>query len=83
MNNICDKCKNVSYRLVNNKDTNGMWLCPKCLGYKHKPITYIEKVKSRVRMDDGTILDGARGRKVISERLQKQKEMQKKSGGEN
>jgi len=34
-----------------------------------------ERIKSRVRLKDGTVLDGSRGREVISERLEYQQKI--------
>lgn len=56
-------------------DVDEGWLCHQCrqpMGWTKK-----EKIKSRVRMPDGTILQGKQGQRVVSERLKAQEKTEK------
>lgn len=67
---ICAKCKKEASRLVLVDPAEG-WLCSDCR-FTAGSWTKREKIQSRVRMPDGTILQGHQGIKILNERQRNQ-----------
>jgi hypothetical protein len=69
----CDKC---------GKETNksslcdGKWLCPDCYPFLGN-WSHVEKIKSRVRMPDGKVIQGYEGQKIMTARLKTQEKARK------
>lgn len=76
----CSKCKKNVYRAFSYEDGDGKWHSGECEDcYPMSKVgswSKIDKIKSRVRMPDGTVLQGRSGQRIIDAR----RKAQSKSG---
>ena len=63
---ICSNCGKHVYRAFSYTDSNGNWKKSECeacypLGRINGSLSVTDKIKSRVRLPDGTVISGQRG----------------------
>jgi len=67
---ICSKCGEQVYRAFSYTDSDGKWRSGECegcypLGKLNGSWSKTDKIKSRVRMPDGTVISGKAGYKAL------------------
>ena len=72
----CDKCGKETGRL-HYKDPESGWLCNDCLNFVPSGWTKQEKIKSRVVMPDGKVLEGRQAKPYRKEMLKINDKMRK------